>query len=621
MKKKLTTVKHMLKRHSLIAAMEFIVWSILFFTIIFLFFRAYYKILVKNIEYEDRIKTVEISKTFDDYLGKVELLVETAASGVEDLLASGASHDEIHAYLERQSADRSNIVSNDTDGIYGYIDGSYNDGYNWIPYEGYECTERIWYKTALEAGGETVMVEPYIDARTNVLIVTVAKLLSDGESVVAADINAGGIQRIVESSFDEDEDHAVMIIDKGGHVISHSQASEIGLDYSSETDLNRKNIYSSWQKSNGESFLINVGSKEFFVSQYEIKYGWISMVITNKAIAYEPITRLVIWGGCIFVFGILVIVLIVRKLNQKRNKADSDYDSLHALSQIYIMLHKIDLEKDTFEQIMCHDYRANEVIGDKKTAASKVLMEAMQEVIDNRSLDEITEFIDLSTLKDRMATKDTISIEFLNYEHLWYRGRFVAVDRDGSGKLLHVLWAVELIDDEKRFRDKMQYLAETDRLTGINNRGSGESKIRKLLRLNKGGMFILFDADKFKSINDTFGHEAGDCVLIAIADCMKHSFRERDIVLRLGGDEFAVYAPLVYDKESARPIIERFMKAIDDINLPEINGRKICVSLGVAFYQQDDIFTFEELYKRADSCTYESKKVQGSFVTYYGDRA
>ena len=162
-------------------------------------------------------------------------------------------------------------------------------------------------------------------------------------------------------------------------------------------------------------------------------------------------------------------------------------------------------------------------------------------------------------------------------------------------------------------------MAETDMLTGINNRGSGERKIRDLISKGIGGMFVLFDADKFKSINDSYGHDAGDKVLIAIAERMRSNFRDRDIVMRLGGDEYAIYVPYVYEKKDGEPIIERFIKAIEEINLPEIEGKKISISLGVAFYKENDTYTFEELYKKADSCTYESKKATGCCATYYTD--
>ena len=180
------------------------------------------------------------------------------------------------------------------------------------------------------------------------------------------------------------------------------------------------------------------------------------------------------------------------------------------------------------------------------------------------------------------------------------------------------MWMVEVIDEEKRQRDNLQMLSETDRMTGILNRGGGEAKIREMLDSGRSGMFCLMDADKFKSINDNYGHGVGDKVLIEIANCLKKSFRDNDIVLRLGGDEFAAYAPTVLNEKVGQQIIDRFFYNIDLINIPELKDRKICISMGVAFYKPEDDFSFDELYKRADHGTYISKKHEGNYVTFEG---
>jgi diguanylate cyclase (GGDEF)-like protein len=138
-----------------------------------------------------------------------------------------------------------------------------------------------------------------------------------------------------------------------------------------------------------------------------------------------------------------------------------------------------------------------------------------------------------------------------------------------------------------------------------------------MLKNGEGGMFVLFDVDRFKSINDTYGHSVGDMVLIEIGKCMRKTFRDKDIVLRLGGDEFAAYTPAVCSSEEGRPVIERLISSISKISIPELKGRKIEISVGAAFYMPQDTFTFDELYKQADGCTYISKKKDGSCVTFY----
>ena len=130
-------------------------------------------------------------------------------------------------------------------------------------------------------------------------------------------------------------------------------------------------------------------------------------------------------------------------------------------------------------------------------------------------------------------------------------------------------------------------------------------------------MFILLDVDHFKHINDTYGHAVGDKVLIAIADCLKRAFRNNDIVMRLGGDEFAAYAPFVLNRSGGDLIVKRLLTLIDGIRIKEMKDVKVEISAGVAFYEPDDQFSFDELYKKADRCTYESKRHSGSRVTFY----
>ena len=154
------------------------------------------------------------------------------------------------------------------------------------------------------------------------------------------------------------------------------------------------------------------------------------------------------------------------------------------------------------------------------------------------------------------------------------------------------------------------YLSQTDALTKINNRGSGERRIEMLLKKGDCGMFCLFDVDKFKSINDNFGHSVGDEVLIEIAKAMKKAFRGNDIIMRLGGDEFAIFALGVMDEKIGSMCIERFFNTVTQISIKPLRDRKISVSLGAVFSEPEGE-TFDHLYQKADVLLYECKKLPG----------
>lgn len=159
--------------------------------------------------------------------------------------------------------------------------------------------------------------------------------------------------------------------------------------------------------------------------------------------------------------------------------------------------------------------------------------------------------------------------------------------------------------------NKLRRLSETDLMTGIKNRGSGEHEIIRLIQDGVPGLFCLLDCDKFKSINDTYGHIAGDCVLISIAQKMQEICEETDVVLRLGGDEFAMYLRNIHEEKQAQEFFSAFFNSIDSICIPELKGHKIFVSLGAAFNHGDTDLRFDDLYKQADLELYKSKKAEG----------
>lgn len=172
------------------------------------------------------------------------------------------------------------------------------------------------------------------------------------------------------------------------------------------------------------------------------------------------------------------------------------------------------------------------------------------------------------------------------------------------------------ITDKKNLENQLTRLSETDALTGISNRGCGEHRAERLINGGVKGMFCLLDVDKFKSINDSFGHTVGDKALIAIAECLRRSFTVDDVVMRLGGDEFAVYAVGVEDEGSGTSLIRNFIANVEKIDIPEMSGRKVTVSLGAVLCQGGDV-KFDQLYPMADSAMYHCKNTPGNQFGFF----
>lgn len=168
--------------------------------------------------------------------------------------------------------------------------------------------------------------------------------------------------------------------------------------------------------------------------------------------------------------------------------------------------------------------------------------------------------------------------------------------------------------DEKK---SLKVLSETDQMTGLLNRVSGEKKVAEALKQGKGGLLVLLDIDHFKFFNDTFGHGVGDQVIINVARCLKAAFRDGDIVFRLGGDEFAAYAENIHKDETANKVIKRFVEGLKTISIPELQGRSVYASIGALVMAEDESVDFATCYKLVDEGVYNSKKIDGrSSVTF-----
>lgn len=422
---------------------------------------------------------------------------------------------------------------------------------------------------------------------------------------------------------------------------------------------------------------------------------------------------------------------------------------IKSISKIYISMHLLNIPEDTHRELSSN--RTIKKLLSRPEHAAEQMKTAMSEFADKEFRPELLSFVDFSTLNERMADTNVISYEFLSSDGHWCRANFIVVSRDNDNSLIHVIYAVQYIDrekrleleyrralkaalenqneiyaemlhiqkcgviasnaengkilmmndaalrlfglekpdgvyndifnriisdkkdeirnelirmnetlgsydyeyaieqedgeltyiisrartavlasgekvminslmditDKKKLEDELLILSETDVLTGIRNRRSGEAKIEELIGSGAKGMFCLLDIDKFKSINDNYGHNVGDKALIAVADCLKRSFRSSDITMRLGGDEFASFAVGIETETQGAECINRFFSEVEKIDIPEIGKGKISVSLGAVLFSNRKADEFDKIYAMADSTMYVCKKNQGNYFSFH----
>lgn len=314
--------------------------------------------------------------------------------------------------------------------------------------------------------------------------------------------------------------------------------------------------------------------------------------------------------------AVLISLLKIRNSFRKSNY-EAKLSSYSALAEIYLLMSLIDLKTGRFKIIKSNKFIDECCDKNEKDNYSRQIGNVIKRLCLRKYHEEIATFTDVSTLEERLENCNTVAHVFKGKISGWCRERFIKVDNDEEGKLWHVLYCIEDIDKEKTREDRLIYLSEIDSMTGVCNRGSGERKISRLLETGVGGMLLLIDCDKFKSINDTYGHIVGDAVIIAIAETLQKLCGPRDIVMRLGGDEFAMFIPKLVDKEEAEAFFKQLFTEISQIYIAEMGDRKIYVSLGAAICEENQGATFDELYRKMDSAMYESKKEEGYCARIY----
>lgn len=160
-------------------------------------------------------------------------------------------------------------------------------------------------------------------------------------------------------------------------------------------------------------------------------------------------------------------------------------------------------------------------------------------------------------------------------------------------------------------QEKLREMSNSDELTGLYNRRGFYAIAQQQLKVAnraKGEVALLFaDMDKFKSINDQWGHQKGDEALLAMANILKQTFRESDLIARISGDEFAL---LLIDtpEKNLSIVFNRLQKNIDAFNIHSGMMFNLSLSVGMAVYDHDRPCSIEELLKQADRRMYEQKQ-------------
>jgi diguanylate cyclase (GGDEF)-like protein len=162
-------------------------------------------------------------------------------------------------------------------------------------------------------------------------------------------------------------------------------------------------------------------------------------------------------------------------------------------------------------------------------------------------------------------------------------------------------------------REELERMIITDHLTKLHSRNYLDEKIQASMKMDEEGAFILIDIDNFKKINDTYGHQIGDEVLVQVSNLIKNNIRENDVGARWGGEELAIYLPKV-PLEAGIAIAERLVERVAASSMPHIT-----VSCGVSYWNKEKQESYNHLFKRADEALYVAKSSGKNKAVSQGD--
>jgi diguanylate cyclase (GGDEF)-like protein/PAS domain S-box-containing protein len=198
------------------------------------------------------------------------------------------------------------------------------------------------------------------------------------------------------------------------------------------------------------------------------------------------------------------------------------------------------------------------------------------------------------------------------------RGEVIAVievNRDITDQLA-------LLDELAKRDLRFEYMAQHDNLTGLPNRVLFADRLSQAMHSAKRTgtkIAVLFiDLDRFKEVNDSFGHSIGDQVLVDFAERLKTLFREEDTVARMGGDEFTIILREISHRDDAGLVAQ---KVLDTFDRPFVIGQRrlyLGASIGISIYP-DHVATVEALVRNADAAMYEAKASGRKGFRYYSE--
>ena len=420
--------------------------ALLVTALVFLNFYVLYRTAVTNRIAAHMTKIDQAADEVTYFFMEAADVVQLSAYTVNSMQEEGKSSADILHYITEESDVYQRSVDADFAGLYGVFDGVYLDGIGWVPDPGYIPEERPWYLSAMEKPNEVALVSPYLDMQTDTVMMSLARSLPDRKSVISLDISLNGLQELINRKQTEDDWEDIMVLDDKGFVVAHSDESKLGVVYSEETGTLERLIYDRMAEEDEHSFQLNYGGSRYQVFCAQATQGWYTVAVMRLGTLLKPLHSIyLVMAVTVFAF-FAVVFFLIRKERREGRVVSQLVRQIKAVAGVFETAHLIDLSKDTYYEVSAFGDDVLDVVKIGGDQAQVSIRSEMDIRTDERFKKAIFDFINFSTLQERLEGKNGIAWDFINSKNRRCRGRFVPVEWTEEGKLKSVLWIVEYLD-------------------------------------------------------------------------------------------------------------------------------------------------------------------------------
>lgn len=254
---------------------------------------------------------------------------------------------------------------------------------------------------------------------------------------------------------------------------------------------------------------------------------------------------------------------------------------------------------------------------DRTTRPQMLIGKSYQDILPEEVAGQIGRAIDGMVETGQSREFDYRLSENKNAE--WYNAK-VSPFKDENGRISGVTAVVRNITERKRLEEDNRYRALHDPLTNLPNRELFNDHFNLAMaqaqRKNHKVALMMVDLDHFKYINDTYGHDVGDRVLIEAGERLSNALRKSDTVARIGGDEFLLLIPEIHSPDEGMLVASKILQEFERPLTIKNRTFTVTMSIGIAIYP-DDVETLDALMKMADVAMYRVKwKGRNSFQRF-----